>query len=85
TNNPEKDLIRKSSREATLKVLNKLKDREKRILIYRYQLNGGQKYTLKNISHKMGLSTETVRQIELKALQKLRSDAEDLHVYIEAM
>ncbi|MCL2472598.1 MAG: RNA polymerase sigma factor RpoD/SigA, partial [Treponema sp.] len=84
TYNPEKDLIRKSSREATLKVLNKLKDREKRILIYRYQLNGGQKYTLKNISHKMGLSTETVRQIELKALQKLRSDAKDLRVYIEA-
>ena len=85
TYNPERVLMRKSSREATLMILNKLKDREKNILIHRYELNGRKRRTLKNISNKMGLSTETVRQIELKALQKLRSHAEDLFPYIEAM
>ena len=85
TYSPERVLIKKSSREATLQVLNQLKDREKRILVYRYQLNGGKHYTLKNISDKMGLSTETVRQIELKALKKLRTHAEELRTYIEAV
>jgi len=85
TYNPERALMRKTSRDATMAVLDKLKDREKRILIYRYQLNGGQRRTLKNISHKMGLSTETVRQIELRALQKLRGQADELRNYIEAM
>jgi RNA polymerase primary sigma factor len=78
TYNPARALIRKNSREATMEVLNHLKDREKRILMYRYQLNGRERYTLKNIGRKMGLSTETVRQIELKALQKLRSHGEEL-------
>ena len=79
---PELALIRKSSREDTFKVLNKLKDREKNVLIHRYELNGGRRRTLKNISNKLGLSTETVRQIELRALQKLRRHAEDLRPYL---
>ena len=84
TYSPERALIRKNSRELTLQVLNKLKAREKRILIYRYQLYGGKQHTLKNISEKMGLSTETVRQIEMKALRKLRVQADELKPLMEA-
>jgi RNA polymerase primary sigma factor len=82
---PERALIRKSARQATRQALSQLKDREKRILAYRYQLNGGKWHTLKNISDKMGLSLETVRQTERRALGKLRNQAEDLRVYIEAV
>lgn len=85
TYNPERAFIKKHSREATMEVLNHLKDREKRILVYRYQLNGENRRTLKNISYKMGLSTETVRQIEIKALKKLLNHAEELRIYIEAV
>ena len=81
TYSPERAMIRKSSQEATLRVLDRLKDKEKRILIYRYQLNGGREYTLKYISRKLGLSLETVRQIELRALEKLRGQADDLRIY----
>jgi RNA polymerase primary sigma factor len=76
TYNPERALMRKVSRDATKKVLNSLKDREKNILIYRYQLNGGERQTLKNISTKMGISPETVRQIELKAIKKMSCSTE---------
>jgi len=82
TYSPERALMRKDSREDTLKILKHLKDRERRILIYRYQLNGGRRYTLKNVSNKLGLSTETVRQIEMKALNKLRSHANELKAYM---
>ncbi|MDR1903095.1 MAG: RNA polymerase sigma factor RpoD/SigA [Treponema sp.] len=78
TYSPERDLLRKSSQAATLHVLDRLKEREKRILVYRYQLNGGERQTLKNISEKMGLSPETIRQIEIKALQKMRKHVEEL-------
>ncbi|MCL2007391.1 MAG: RNA polymerase sigma factor RpoD/SigA [Treponema sp.] len=81
---PEREFFEKSSREATLKILNQLKEREKNILIYRFQLNGGERYTLRNIGSKMGISTETVRQIEINALRKLSNYAEDLKVYVEA-
>jgi RNA polymerase primary sigma factor len=86
TYSPERALMRKSSRAEALRVLDRLKDREKRILMYRYQLNGSETHTLKKIGDKMGLSPETVRQIEIKALQKMRSHAEELRgIYVEAM
>jgi RNA polymerase primary sigma factor len=78
TYNPEQALIRKGSQEAALKLLDLLKESEKNILIYRYQLNGGGKYTLKNIGDKMGISTEAIRQIEFKAIRKLRCHTEYL-------
>jgi RNA polymerase primary sigma factor len=37
--------------------------------MYRYQLNGCKDHTLKTIGDKMGISPETVRQIEIKALK----------------
>ncbi|MDR2071104.1 MAG: RNA polymerase sigma factor RpoD/SigA [Treponema sp.] len=78
TYNPERAMMRKSIQDETLRFLDRLKDREKRILMYRYQLNGCERYTLKKIGDKMGISPETVRQIEIKALKKIRDNtAED--------
>jgi len=82
TYSPERVLIMKSSREDTLRALDKLKDRERNVLISRYKLDGREQNTLKNISARMGLSTETIRQIEIKALKKLRRDAENLRPYV---
>jgi RNA polymerase primary sigma factor len=86
TYSPERDFMRKSSKADALKVLDRLKDKEKRILMYRYQLNGCEIHTLKKIGDKMGISPETVRQIEMKALKKMRSHAEELRsICVEAM
>jgi RNA polymerase primary sigma factor len=87
TYSPERVLLKKFSQHDTLCFLDRLKDREKRILMHRYELNGYERYTLKKIGDKMGLSPETVRQIELKALQKMRNSADELRscMYVEAI
>jgi len=86
TYSPEKVLMRKSSRDATIRALKNLKTRERRILMYRYQMNGDDKPTLKNIGDKMGISPETVRQIEMRAIEKMRGFSDDLQpYYVEAM
>jgi RNA polymerase primary sigma factor len=77
TYNPEKTFMRKNTRSDTIRVLNQLKDREKKILLYRYPFSGEQ-YTLKTIGDKMGISAETVRQIEMRALKKMRCHADEL-------
>jgi RNA polymerase primary sigma factor len=87
TYSPERNFMKKSSRAAALQFMDRLKDREKRILMYRYQFNDSEAHTLKNIGDKMGLSAETVRQIELRALKKMQSSADELRncLYVEAM
>jgi RNA polymerase primary sigma factor len=75
---PERNLMKQISQDGTMRILSGLKDRERRIISYRYQLNGCKRYTLREIGNKMNLSAETVRQIELKALKKIRSHANEL-------
>jgi RNA polymerase primary sigma factor len=77
TYNPERTFFKKSVRADTIRFLGMLKDREKRILMYRYQLNDCEDRTLKTIGDKLGLSPETVRQIEMKAIEKIRGRAEE--------
>jgi RNA polymerase primary sigma factor len=85
TYNPERAFLKKISREAILRMVDKLKDCEKTILIYRYQLNGEKRHSIKNIGCKMGLPPQTVRHIEFKALKKLRGHAEELRSSVVAI
>jgi RNA polymerase primary sigma factor len=65
-------------REETWNSINRLKKREQEVLRFRYALDGGERYTLKRISDEMGISPETVRQIEMRAIKKLRVEADHL-------
>jgi RNA polymerase primary sigma factor len=82
TYNPERIFMKKNSCKVTLDMLSRLKEREKNILVYRYRIGGGERYTLKKIGDKMGISLETVRQIELRALRKMQENAETLREYL---
>jgi RNA polymerase primary sigma factor len=71
-------MLRQYYSDGARRFLDRLKDRERQVLSYRYQLEDGKPYTLKEIGDKMDLSPETIRQIEKKALAKIRSHAEEL-------
>jgi RNA polymerase primary sigma factor len=53
-------------------LLDTLTDREKKVLILRYGLDGGRSYTLEEVGEKFHVTRERIRQIEAKALRKLR-------------
>ncbi|MNX64432.1 RNA polymerase sigma factor SigA [compost metagenome] len=61
-----------------------LTDRELYVVRRRFGLDGETQRTLEGIGHDMGVTRERVRQIEAKALQKLRSSAfkEQLRGYL---
>ncbi len=79
---PDQELLKKSLREETMKHIETLQQKEKEIILYRFSFFGGKKYTLKTIGDKLGISPETVRQIEIRALRKLGEAAEDLREYV---
>lgn len=54
-------------------LLSGLSDRERAVLRARYGLDDGKQRTLREIAEPLGLSAERVRQIEQRALGKLRA------------
>jgi RNA polymerase primary sigma factor len=58
--------------EKIQEVLDTLPPREARILRLRFGLENGRSYTLEEVGQKFGLTRERIRQIESKALRRLR-------------
>ena len=58
-----------------LESLAKLEDRERLVIDLRFGLTDGDGKTLQEIGRQVGLTREGVRQIEQRALKKLRRDA----------
>ncbi len=52
--------------------LDKLDDKERKVIILRYGLDQGEPLTLEAIGKKIGVTRERIRQIEQKALKQLR-------------
>ncbi|MDW7753747.1 MAG: sigma-70 family RNA polymerase sigma factor [Brevefilum sp.] len=69
--------------EDVIDALNNLTEREAKILILRYGLNGSRKHTLKELGEIFGITRERIRQIQKGALRKLRhpSVRQKLHNY----
>jgi RNA polymerase primary sigma factor len=59
-------------REQVAEVLESLSPRERRVLDLRYGLDNGRQHTLDEIGLELGVTRERIRQIEAKALRKLR-------------
>ena len=61
-----------AARVALQQVLGRLTDREQAVLRSRFALAGGAPRTLEDVGRELGLTRERIRQIEAKALTKLR-------------
>ena len=73
TQSPEAQMSETMMRQEILSVLGDvLTTREKDIISLRYGLTTGKPYTLEEVSHLFNLSRERVRQIQTKAMRKLR-------------
>ncbi len=72
-------------KEQLLNVLDSLTDREKKVLKLRFGLDDGRQRTLEEVGHEFNVTRERIRQIEAKALRKLRhpSRSKKLKDYLE--
>lgn len=72
TPTPPQSAYHKMLAEKIEEVLSTLSPREARILRLRFGLGGGRSHTLEEVGQKFGLTRERIRQIEGKALRRLR-------------
>jgi RNA polymerase primary sigma factor len=72
TPSPSQSAYTKLLSEKIEDVLDTLPPREARILKLRFGLENGRTYTLEEVGEKFGLTRERIRQIESKALRRLR-------------
>ena len=79
---PDRELIKKTVREDTLRLLDGLQEKERQILLSRFSFTSGRRQTLKKIGSELGISPETVRQIEIRALKKLKIFSDELKEYV---
>jgi len=82
---PYDSTSRQLLKEQMEEVLSTLSDREKRVLIFRFGLDDGRAKTLEEVGKTFGVTRERIRQIEAKALRKLRhpSRSKKLKDYLE--
>ena len=67
-----------------MEVVGQLSDREQKIIKLRFGLDGGRQHTLEEVGVEFAVTRERIRQIEAKALMRLRKnkETEKLHDYL---
>lgn len=85
TISPEESATGQLLKEQVKNMLSALTEREQKILKLRFGLEDGKSHTLEEVGQEFSVTRERIRQIEAKALAKLRKhrDAKKLHDYIK--
>lgn len=73
---PEEAMNLLVQKEEVSELLNAMNDREKQVIRLRYGLEDGKTHTLEEIGEELKVTRERVRQIESRAMEKLRNKAE---------
>jgi RNA polymerase primary sigma factor len=69
---PSEQMINVNLHEQTAEVLKSLSPREEKIIRLRFGLEDGSEHTLEEVGQNFSVTRERIRQIEAKALRKLR-------------
>ncbi len=69
---PSDPAARRLLRERIEEMLTNLTEREKKILVMRFGLEDGQPKTLEEVGEAFGVTRERIRQIQVKALERIR-------------
>jgi RNA polymerase primary sigma factor len=83
---PSEAVINLNLREQTAEVLKTLSPREEKIIKMRFGLQDGSEHTLEEVGQHFAVTRERIRQIEAKALRKLRhpSRSHRLRAFLDA-
>ena len=81
---PEDSAANQILKEQLASIISTLSDREQKIIKMRFGIGGERPHTLEEVGYEFSVTRERIRQIEAKALSKLRKhkDTKKLHEYL---
>lgn len=81
---PEDSAANQILKEQLAEIISTLSEREQKIIRLRFGIGGGRPHTLEEVGNEFAVTRERIRQIEAKALSKLRKnkDTKKLHEYL---
>ena len=81
---PEDSAANQILKEQLAEIIATLSEREQKIIRLRFGIGGGRPHTLEEVGNEFAVTRERIRQIEAKALSKLRKnkDTKKLHEYL---
>jgi RNA polymerase primary sigma factor len=77
---PEQQTLHSRSRESLESILNVLRPRERRVIEKRFGFVDGRVHSLQEVGEQLQMSREGVRQIEVRALRKLKQAASNFRM-----
>ena len=82
---PEDSAANQILKEQLAEIISTLTEREQKIIRLRFGIGGGRPHTLEEVGNEFAVTRERIRQIEAKALSKLRKnkDTKKLHEYLK--
>ena len=82
---PEDSAANQILKEQLAEIISTLSEREQKIVKLRFGIGGGRSHTLEEVGAEFSVTRERIRQIEAKALSKLRKhkDTKKLHEYLK--
>ena len=82
---PEDSAANQILKEQLAEIISTLTDREQKIIRLRFGIGGGRPHTLEEVGSEFAVTRERIRQIEAKALSKLRKNkkTKKLHEYLK--
>ena len=82
---PEDAAATQLLKEQVAEIISTLSEREQKIIKMRFGIGGGKTHTLEEVGNEFSVTRERIRQIEAKALSKLRKHKQmkRLHEYIK--
>lgn len=79
--NPTAGIMKEANRQTLNAILNTLSEKEREVIILRFGINDNKPKTLEEVGSHFKITRERVRQIEAKALKKLRHPARSKLLY----
>ncbi len=70
------DLERQDETDLLLRIVNRLEEREHRIMVLRFGLGGGREYTQKEVADLLGISQSYISRLEKRILCQIRQEME---------